>query len=163
MNPLGIFHTACSLIALGTGLVVVLNPKGTQRHRVIGYMYVAAMLALNISALMIYRVFGRFGPLHIFAIISLLSVIAGLVPAIRKQAGWLNRHYTSMSWSYLGLLAAAAAETLTRLPIFDRSWAGFGISVALATVTVTGIGAWIIQRKRASVMAAVGRRQSSRR
>lgn len=161
MNPLGAFHTACSVIALATGLVVVLNPKGTQRHRVIGRMYVAAMLALNISALLIYRLFGRFGPFHVFAIISLLTVVAGIVPALRKRPRWLDRHYTMMSWSYVGLLAAAAAETLTRLPLFDHSWAGFGTAVALATVAVTGAGAWIIQRKRASMMSTMGGRRQS--
>ncbi|HEV2292419.1 MAG TPA: hypothetical protein VGR35_01105 [Tepidisphaeraceae bacterium] len=62
---------------MACGLLVLLRAKGTRSHRVIGYLYVAAMLALNVTAFLIYRLYGRFGPFHVAALVSLAMVIAG--------------------------------------------------------------------------------------
>ena len=43
------------------------------------------------------------------------------------------------SWSYVGLLAAAASEALTRLPSAPFWWA-----VVAASVLVVGVGGWVI-------------------
>jgi len=81
MPPLGLVHLACAVVALGAGAGVLLLRKGTRRHRRLGWVYVAAMLGLNLTALLIYRLFGRFGPFHLAALLSLVTVLAGLLPA----------------------------------------------------------------------------------
>ena len=85
--------------------------KGTPRHRLAGRLYVFFMWALNVTALMDYELFGYFGPFHWMALISLATVIAGHLAALRKRPGWRQFHAYMMSGSYVGLIAAAFAET----------------------------------------------------
>jgi uncharacterized membrane protein len=148
MNTLGGFHTVCALVAMASGAGVLLRRKGTRSHRRLGWTYVASMLALNGTALMIYRLFGGFGAFHAAAIASLVTVVAGAVSAYRRKPGWLERHYAWMTWSYVGLWAAAVAEVGTRVPGFRFWWA-----VMVGSVAVIGIGAILIRRSQAAVLA----------
>ena len=167
MTPLGWTHTATAVLALASGAAVLLVTKGTTRHRQLGWVYAASMVALNGTALLIYRLFGGFGPFHAFAILSLLTVIAGIVAAVQsrrsrlaraldRRAQALERHYAWMTWSYVGLVAAALSEAATRLPIFrpqPGTGIGFAIGVALATVAVVAVGAQLIRSRRAKLLA----------
>ena len=148
MITLGWFHTTCALLALASGAAVLLRRKGTRSHRRLGWLYVASMLALNGTALMIYRLFGGFGPFHAAAIASLVTVIAGIVPAVRRRpANWVEHHYFWMTWSYVGLCAATVSEVATRTPGFRFWWA-----VLLGTVAVVAIGGRLIRRNQAAVL-----------
>lgn len=149
MNILGWFHTACALVALGSGAAVLLRRKGNRAHRRIGWVYVASMLLLNGTALMIYRLFGGFGAFHAAAIASLATVLAGIVPAVRRRpARWLDQHYAFMTWSYVGLWAAAVAEVATRVPGFPFWW-----GVMIGTLVVLGVGATLIRRNAQPLLA----------
>lgn len=98
MGILGYVHVAFGFLALALGVVVFCVSKGTQIHRLLGYLYVASMLGLNVTALLIYRLFGHFGPFHVLAVISLATLMAGWWPAYVKRPPqqWLARHYELM-------------------------------------------------------------------
>jgi len=157
LSTIGIVHTAFATISLAAGLAIFTIAKGTKLHRVIGYIYVLCMLGLNLTALTIYRLFGGFGPFHVLALISLITLAAGFIPAFTKRPRqvWLYRHYEWILWSYVGLVAAAASEVLTRAPIIDRSATGFALAVLLASSVIIFIGASIIYRKREEVVSRV--------
>ncbi len=112
------FHLWSAIFALVFGLSVFFVRKGTRLHKQLGYAYFFNMLGLNISALFIYQLTGNFGPFHISALASLLTLIAGFVPAYLRQPrkGWLDLHYEFMNWSYVGLVAAGISEAVTRIP-----------------------------------------------
>jgi uncharacterized membrane protein len=150
MSATGRFHTVFAVAAIIFGAVMLLRPKGTRSHRRIGWVYVAAMVGLNVTALAIYRLTGRFGPFHAGAILSLATVLAGFVVALRRHthADWLQKHYLWMTYSYVGLLAAAASEILTRLPAAPFWWA-----VAGASALVFAVGAMMIHRRQKRVLA----------
>lgn len=137
-------HIASALVAMGMGAWVLFAPKGTGAHRRSGYAYATAMLLLNGTALGIYRLFGGFGPFHVAAFISLLTLIAGLRPMLRKtrKEGWLLAHMNYMYWSVVGLYAAFASELMVRLPIPG----GFIYVVATATV-LTMVLAGVFQKR----------------
>ena len=135
MNPLGLAHTLLAVAALVLGGVVVGLPKGGRRHRTLGLAYAIAMLLVNVTALMIYRLFGTFGPFHWAALISLATLAAGWIPVRRRGPGWLVRHAYFMAWSYVGLLAALAAEITSRVPGWD-----FGRSVMFSSLAVFVLG-----------------------
>ncbi|HMH64188.1 MAG TPA: DUF2306 domain-containing protein [Rhizomicrobium sp.] len=116
-GPLAYLHVAAALIALLSGLFVVFWRKGKALHRLLGIVYVFAMLQTNVSALMIYHLTGRFGLFHVFALLSMAYTLAGLAMPILRRQGWLNAHVQWMSWSYLSLLAASLNELLIRLPL----------------------------------------------
>jgi uncharacterized membrane protein len=155
MFTLGQLHFASALVALGSGAWVLLRPKGGGAHRRAGWVYVASMLALNVTALLIYRLTGRFGPFHAAAFVSVAGVVAGVVAARRRRTDryWFPRHYMFMTWSYVGLCAAAVSESATRIPAIRAvvrgtglPLASFWITVALATFLVVAVGAVLIRR-----------------
>ncbi|MDX1460957.1 MAG: DUF2306 domain-containing protein [Xanthomonadales bacterium] len=144
MITLGEAHFYAAVLALAAGAVVVFSRKGTPLHRWIGRLYLAAMISANTSALLIYDLWGHFGPFHIAAVVSLVTVLMGAIVAWRRKPapGWRTVHAYWMSWSYVGLLAAAVAETSTRTLDFD-----FGLTVAVATLLVIVAGAVVINRQ----------------
>ena len=135
MSVLGFFHTGVGLAALFLGTMVIFQPKGTPRHRLLGRLFAMAMLLLNVTALMIYNLFGTFGPFHMAALASLATLLLGLWPAWRRVPGWVHRHQFYMSWSYVGLLAATAAEVTSRVPGWDFFWS---VTLTVAAVVIAG-------------------------
>lgn len=156
MDALGLFHTVFAVAALALGPAVFFRRKGDARHRALGYGYVVSMALLNASALLIYDLFGRWGPFHWAALVSLLTLAAGFVPALlrRPRGKWLEWHYFGMCWSYVGLAAAAVSETFTRLP---QLWPGlrevvpahyFWTATAAGTFLAVGAGVYLIRVRR---------------
>jgi uncharacterized membrane protein len=117
----GLIHLIVSIIALITGLVVLITTKGTKRHKQIGYIYAISMVILNITAFMIYKLFGKFGIFHWFAVVSCLTLLLGIYPVLVKNfKNYLLVHFNYMYWSVVGLYCAFCAEILTRIPfIYD--------------------------------------------
>lgn len=113
----GMIHLFVSIIALITGLSVLVMTKGTKRHKLIGYIYAISMILLNLTAFMIYKLFGKFGIFHWCAIASCLTLFAGLYPVLTKKSkNYLLKHFNFMYWSVIGLYAALMAEVFARLP-----------------------------------------------
>ena len=143
MTATGIVHTACGVAALACGLGVLLRPKGTGGHRALGWAYAASMGGLLATAFLIYRLFGGFGPFH-WAAVAGAATLAGGLAAVRRRRprkAWRERHAYLMSYSYLGLLAATAAEIVTRVPGVE-----FAAGAAVASAAVLGAGAVVIRR-----------------
>jgi len=134
------------MAALLAGTAVVLLRKGTRWHRTLGHVYLTSMVSLNITALFIYRLFGHFGPFHWLAASSLLTLIAGMIPVFtrRPKGLWLERHAIFINMSFIGLVAATAAEITSRIPIFEDI---FGIVVGTTSALVIGIGAVLMRLK----------------
>lgn len=167
MISIGLIHTVAATTALIAGAAVLLTRKGTRRHRQLGWTYAVSMLLLNVTALLIYRLFGRFGPFHVGAVFSLVTVIAGTVAALGarrararrdgvERARALERHYQWMTWSYVGLAAAAVSEIATRMPALrpgPGQGLAFGITVAVATLVVVAVGVRMIPRRRSALLA----------
>jgi uncharacterized membrane protein len=149
----GQIHFASAIVALAAGTWVVARPKGTATHRRMGWVYAISMLILNVTALLIYRLTGWFGPFHVAALISLATLIAGITSVWRRRpvGKWLDRHYFWMAYSYLGLLAATVAETATRVPTVQAFVGGptpmFWIVVVVASVAVFIVGGRIITHR----------------
>lgn len=118
-SQIGLVHLLMASFALIFGSFVLADAKGTVFHRRVGYLYALSMLGLNITALMIYQLFGKFGVFHWAAVLSLVTLFAGMIPVIarRPRKQWLGLHFNFMYWSVLGLYAAFVAEMATRLPI----------------------------------------------
>lgn len=154
MASLGTVHLFLGFAALAFGALVALTRKGTRRHRWIGWAYVWSMLSLNGTALLIYRLFGTFGPFHFAALVSLTTVVAGMVPAYRRPSRWIEWHAMWMSWSYVGLCAAAVAEIWTRFVAPNAFWG----AVVAATLAVVVIGKFVIDRRMPRILAAFPRR-----
>ena len=151
MSLVAVIHVALGLLALVAGLVIFLLRKGTGLHKQLGYVYLFAMLGLNGTALLIYRLFGSFGPFHVLALVSLGTLLAGYVPVFfrRPENRWLRNHYFGMGWSYICLLAATAAEIAVRLPLSQRATGGtFFAATFFSSFAVVLVGGWLLLRLR---------------
>nr|WP_298896583.1 DUF2306 domain-containing protein [uncultured Altererythrobacter sp.] len=143
-------HVACAFLALVCGMVVILRRKGGKRHKQVGYVYVAAMLAVNISALLQAEL-TLANPFVIASFASLITVAAAMVCAFRFRAsrspGILAAHGTMMGWSYFGLLTAGLTQSLTASELYAYDgWARheYGVYTLVALATVWTI--WHINR-----------------
>ena len=139
------FHLISAISALGLGMGVLLTRKGTRLHKQLGYAYFFNMLGLNISALLIYRLTGHFGPFHGAALASVITLMAGFIPAYFRlpHGRWLELHYEFMNWSYVGLVAAGVSEAATRLPSTP-----FWPAVFAGSLAVFFVGGMLIARRR---------------
>ncbi|MBK9275322.1 MAG: DUF2306 domain-containing protein [Flavobacteriales bacterium] len=132
-------HLGPALLAMVFGALVLLRRKGTRGHRRTGYVYVAGMVVLNTTAFGMYRLFGTFGPFHVAAVVSALTVLAGM-RAIRSRPRTVRQvelHLVFMYWSVLGLYAAFFSEVMVRV----RINATFMVLVSIATAATILLGA----------------------
>ena len=77
---IGWFHTIAAIIALITGSLILSYAKGTETHKFIGRVYGVSMLVVCATSFTIYRVHNTFGVLHVFAIISTITLLLGMLP-----------------------------------------------------------------------------------
>ncbi len=139
---IGTAHVVFALFAIASGAWVLMRRKGDAAHRGRGWVYVGSMVGLNVTALLVYDLTGSFGPFHVMAIASLVGVLIGVAYVRRRPPSrWRYLHATWMSWSYVGLLAAAAAEVATRLPESPFWW-----TVLVASGAVMAVGGLLIAR-----------------
>ena len=84
------------------------------------------------------------------ALFSLATVAAGVIPAVRRRPAdtWVEYRYWWMTYSYLGLLAATAAEVATRVPGINFWW-----TVVAASAVVFPLGARVIRRRARETLA----------
>ena len=112
MAPLGIAHVGCGFVSLVLGAGVFSLAKGTDLHRAVGALYVFSMFGLNLTAMLLYNLFGTFGVFHVISLINLAILLAGFYTVLLQlpRKRWLRNHYYLMGWSYVGLWAAFATE-----------------------------------------------------
>lgn len=141
----GLIHVLTAMAAMVVGTLVLLIKKGTRIHRLFGYLYFYLMLTLNGTAFMLYGLFGTFGPFHVAALVSLATLLAGFIPVIRRKPSnkWLIQHFTFMYFSIVGLYAAFASETLTRIPKTP-----FFTMVFIASFLITLAGVFLYKKMR---------------
>ena len=149
LTLVGAIHSVLAMGCIVIGLIQLVRPKRGSGHRARGYAFVYAILVADGAALLVFQFTGKFNILHAGAIVNLLCVTAAVIPVLRtpRPQNWKNLHYYWMSWSYVGLIAAAATELVVRtvhLGTREQAWA----VTAMMSVLVTTIGYILINRYR---------------
>jgi uncharacterized membrane protein len=95
-------HAFAAMTAFVLGVVQLSAPKGTLPHRTVGWIWVALMLAVSISAFWIHqlRLWGPWSPIHLLAIFTLVMLPLGVWYAHRHA---VERH----RWTMIGIFAGA--------------------------------------------------------
>lgn len=138
---LGMIHIGLALAAILIGAAMFLRKKGGSLHRRLGYLYSAALLLVNLSALSVYQHSGGPGPFHVLALISLATLGAGLIPALSRRPGWMHRHAYFMCWSYVGLVAAGVGQLALKFSDLPAS-----LAVGLLSSIVVAAGGLMTHR-----------------
>jgi len=133
----GGFHLVFSVLSLIFGSFILFSTKGTSLHKKVGYAYVVCMVWVIATAFMLYNLTGKFNMFHIAALVSTVTLLAGMLPIITKKPveSFMSLHLSFMYWSVIGLYGAFVSETLVRIPSSP-----FWEMVGLATGTVMLIG-----------------------
>ncbi len=118
--PLGWFHTAMGIIALGSGAYTLVKFKEIAFQHRSGQIYLATTFLTAATALGIFQR-GEFGPGHALAVMTLLALAVGTIAATMKPFGNLSRHVQAISFSATLLFHCVPAVTdgLLRLPVGD--------------------------------------------
>ena len=133
-------HILAAVSALILGAAVLLMPKGTHAHRVIGAVYVVALVVVDMAALSLHRE-DAFGMFHWLAIASLVTVGVGLSSMIlgRRSPPVIATHAYCMAWSYAGLVAAGCGQLVAAVGQGEGAW-----TVPIVIFVVLSISAVVI-------------------
>ena len=105
MSPLStavIFHLVTATPAMVLGGFILWRKKGTMLHRFLGRLWVALMLLTAVGSFGI-KSSGQFSWIHILSVVTIVSIVAGLV-AIRRHKR--EQHRRCMQGAYTGLMIA---------------------------------------------------------
>lgn len=131
-------HVLAAFSALGAGAAVLLLRKGTHTHRVIGAVYVLALVVVNVAALSLHRE-DTFGVFHALAVVSLVTIAVGLSLLLlgKRSMMVITTHAYCMTWSYAGLVAAGCGQLTVAVAQDVGAWV---VPAAIATVSfISGV------------------------
>ena len=105
------WHAFAAFAALAIGGAQLALPKGTMRHRALGYTWVALMLVIAISSFWIQqiRLIGPFSPIHLLSILVLVTVPLAVWHARNHRVA---KHRKVMISLYVFALIGAGVFTL---------------------------------------------------
>jgi len=109
-------HIITASLSLIFGTIVMFGRKGDVRHQKLGLWYCYAMVANNLTALVIVNAFGKWFFPHYLAIACLVVIIPGIIAIRRRHKYWLKVHIISMVVSYYLLIGGAINETFLHVP-----------------------------------------------
>ena len=104
-------HALLALFAMAVGAIQLTAPKGTPRHRIMGYVWVTAMAVVALSSFWIhtFRWWGPFSAIHLLSLLVLGTLGYSLL-SVRR--GDIRAHRTSMARLYVLELLLTGAFTL---------------------------------------------------
>src|ERR1700754_1083040 len=117
LTPLGIVHTAISLVAVASGIISLVRNGQISWKTGIGKSYVVTTILTCLTGFGIFQ-HGGFGAPHMLGIITL--VVLGIAFAgARKRLGRLSPYIAVVCYSmtFFFHLIPAINESLTRLPV----------------------------------------------
>ena len=108
MTPIIALHVAAATAALVIGGLVLWRRKGTRAHKLLGRVWVGAMVAVALSSFWIFELRDGAGPswIHLLSVWTLVS-LALAVWFIRR--GNVRAHQGLMVGTFVGLVAAGIA------------------------------------------------------
>jgi uncharacterized membrane protein len=103
-------HAFAAMAAFALGIVQLAAPKGTLPHRTVGWIWVALMVVVSVTAFWIHeiRLWGPWSPIHLLAIFTLVMLPLAVLHARRHAVA---RHRNAMIGIFTGALLVAGLFT----------------------------------------------------
>jgi uncharacterized membrane protein len=104
-------HAFAALAALVLGIVQLAAPKGTRRHRTVGWAWVGLMAMIVVTSFAIneIRLVGPWSPIHLLSIYTAILLPIAVLHARRHR---VRRHRAAMIGLFAGALVIAGLFTL---------------------------------------------------
>ena len=145
MTPLIATHAFAALTSLLLGgWQLFFSAKGSQVHRIVGRIWVAAMYYVAVTSFWIQEIQpGHFSLLHILSIVTIVTVPIGLVSAMR---GNIPAHLGNMTGNWIGLCFAfvfAVVIPERHIPQFVLTEPLGAVGAAIAVVVTSIALVWV--------------------
>jgi len=113
------FHAAFAFAAIGLGATQLLAPKGTLKHRTIGWAWATLMILVAGTSLFIHtiRMWGPWSPIHLLSLFTLMVVPLAVMRARRHD---IARHRQAMIWIFALALVVTGLFTLAPGRIMNK-------------------------------------------
>lgn len=158
LSPLGIFHTAVSVLPIFLGAAAFINRGRIDPRAWAGKGYLATMLIGSLTAFGISKNGGfNFG--HVLSLTTILLLAVGYAAGKSRRFPRLAEYVEtfSMSATYLLLMVFTTTETLTRLPVEHPIASGIDAPILetvrqgllVAFLAVVAYQAWTIRESHA--------------
>ena len=138
------FHTLLLIFAIGFAIIIWLQPKGTNRHQRLGWLFTSCM---TLSLLLSFGIqsHGGLSFIHGISIISLLHVLGGVYFVTQKPAGWQSKHVSCFRVAcatliFASVMVAGRHDLLLGLP--------FPAMLATAALSTLLGSAWMRQKQK---------------
>ncbi len=118
LTPLGTFHTAVSLIAVGTGLVALIRDRQISPKTRLGQTYLITTLITVVTGFGIFE-HGGFGKAHALGVLTLIVLAIAAVAGRSRVFGRAAPYVETVAYSatFFFHLIPGITETSTRLPL----------------------------------------------
>lgn len=107
-------HVLSALTGVVLGPFAILRTRRDRLHKVVGYIWVLAMLSVGVSALFIssfgVAILGHFGPIHLFVVLTFVSLWQGMRAVFRGDIDAHREWLSGLYWQ--GLLLAGLVNFL---------------------------------------------------
>jgi uncharacterized membrane protein len=140
-------HVAAVIPAAVLGAYLLLKPKGTSRHRLLGKIWLSLMLVTALSSFFIHQinmVYG-FSPIHLLSLLVLFGCWGAIANARNHNIGAHTRIVRSL---YFGGIVGAGAVTI--LPGRIMHMIAFGGDEIVPLVVVAAIAIvllWLLSKE----------------
>lgn len=118
LTPLGVVHTAISLVAVAAGLMALARDKQITPANRLGQVYIVTTVITALTGFGIFQ-HGGFGKPHALGVLTLLVLALAAVARRSQLFGAKSRLVEVLSYSatFLFHMIPAITETSTRLPL----------------------------------------------
>jgi uncharacterized membrane protein len=118
LTPLGIFHTAISLVAvIAAALIAFFRDREILVRTMLGKVYVVSTIITCLTGFGIFQ-HGGFGKPHVLGIVTLLVLLLAAVAGYTRLLGRASPYVETVSYSatFFFHMIPGITETSTRLP-----------------------------------------------
>lgn len=148
-------HVAAVVPAALLGAYLLLRPKGTPRHRLLGKIWLVLMVVTALSSFFIHQInmFYGFSPIHMLSILVLFGCWGAIANARRHN---IEAHKRIVRSLYFGGIVGAGAFTFLPGRIMNRvafdgdETAPFLVAIAIAIALLWSASKEIWRRRRLS-------------
>ena len=113
------FHAAFAFAAIGLGATQLLAPKGTLKHRTVGWAWATLMILVAGTSLFIHtiRTWGPWSPIHLLSLFTL--AVVPLAVFLARQHN-VRAHRRAMIWIFTLALVVTGLFTLAPGRIMNK-------------------------------------------
>jgi uncharacterized membrane protein len=118
LTPIGLFHTAISLVALAAGAVALVRDKAIIRASGLGQLYIWTTVITSVTGFGIFQ-HGGFGKPHALGVLTLIVLAIAAIAGRTPWFGRASRYIKTIGYTLTFLLhmIPALTETFTRIPV----------------------------------------------